>query len=364
MCIPDDVYPHGSPEFNCDLTAAMKPCRDTKTAIGVFTADCATVAARKKRSASYKEKAARQKRSTSDYEPPSYPMVSDDEPSVITTEEWKNDWTEALAEQHCRYHFEKAPAFNVCSEYVPYVDKTPFINGCIKDIKSTGGDSWLKVTIRNFASVCLQESKRLEILTVTNSTNSTGSDKPIASIIEESTCPDDCSNNGLCIDEECQCNNGYFGEACSITTSQSPTVIRNAFEDLCDSSKKPCQTFIVPGYDFIDGAGLTCKYTSMSPTCPVEAEKPLDDESKTKIWIIVPVVAAVVMVLIIIAVLIFKLKLKPKQSYIRDSTLSLPNTTRQSAPKSHFLTSEHIFLSEKFRSESATDFNESKCGWK
>ena len=66
--------------------------------------------------------------------------------------------------------------------------------------QSTGGDSWLKVTIRNFASVCLQESKRLEILTVTNSTNSTGADKPIASIIEESTCPDDCSNNGLCID--------------------------------------------------------------------------------------------------------------------------------------------------------------------
>lgn len=40
--------------------------------------------------------------------------------------------------------------------------------------------------------------------------------------------------------------------------------------------------------------------------------EPLDDESKTKIWIIVPVVAAVVMVLIIIALLIFKLKLKPK----------------------------------------------------
>ncbi|CAG2217335.1 unnamed protein product [Mytilus edulis] len=27
---PDDNYPHGSPEFNCELTAAMQQCRDTK----------------------------------------------------------------------------------------------------------------------------------------------------------------------------------------------------------------------------------------------------------------------------------------------------------------------------------------------
>lgn len=79
---PDNNYPHGSPEFNCELTAAMKPCRDKKTTLGVFTADCTTVASRKKRSSSYNEKAARKKRSTSDYEPPAYPMVSDDEPSV------------------------------------------------------------------------------------------------------------------------------------------------------------------------------------------------------------------------------------------------------------------------------------------
>ncbi|XP_076072003.1 uncharacterized protein LOC143043707 [Mytilus galloprovincialis] len=133
-----DDYPHGSPEFNCELTAAMQLCRDKKTTLSIYTADCATVAlSRKKRFTSSKHVP----RKNSDYEkddeePPSYPMVSDDEaPSVTITEEWQNGWTESSAEQHCTYHFEKAPAFNVCSEYVPYVDKTPFINGCIKDIK-------------------------------------------------------------------------------------------------------------------------------------------------------------------------------------------------------------------------------------
>ncbi|VDI60923.1 Hypothetical predicted protein [Mytilus galloprovincialis] len=336
------------------------------------------------------------------------------------TEEWQNGWTEASAEQHCTYHFEKAPAFNVCSEYVPYVDKTPFINGCIKDIKSSGGDSWLKVTIRNFASVCLQESKRLEILTVTNSTNSTGAEKPIASIIRESICPEDCSNNGLCIDEtlyilqkNANATMGIMGRIVPLTNSQAPTVIRNAFEDLCDSSKKPCRTFIVPGYDFINGSGLSCKYTSMSlksngtttlleegdtfthpgsyassffmylssltlhaiyvtqqvlscdklTTCSIQPESPAE-ESKTTIVIIALVVANIVIILIVMAVIIFKWKLKQKQSSINDSTFSLPNTTRNIAPKSHLLTTDNIFLSEKFRSESACVIKETKCGWK
>lgn len=53
-----------------------------------------------------------------------------------------------------------------------------------------------------------------------------------------------------------------------------------------------------------------------------------------------------------------------RQSSINDSTFSLPNTTRNIAPKSHLLTTDNIFLSEKFRSESASVIKETKCGWK
>lgn len=41
----------------------------------------------------------------------------------------------------------------------------------------------------------------MEMLTVVNSTNMTGVDKPILSIIEESTCPENCSDNGICSDD-------------------------------------------------------------------------------------------------------------------------------------------------------------------
>lgn len=63
---------------------------------------------------------------------------------------------------------------------------------------------------------------------------------------------------------ECNCNDGHYGDSCSLTRSNAPTIIKNAFEDLCDSSQKPCRTFIIPGSDFINGTGLTCKYISMS----------------------------------------------------------------------------------------------------
>ena len=78
-----------------------------------------------------------------------------------------------------------------------------FIFWCLQ---STGGDSWLKVTIKNYASACLQEANMMEILTVTNSTNSTGTEKPILSIIKESTCPENCSDNGICSDGKYELN--------------------------------------------------------------------------------------------------------------------------------------------------------------
>lgn len=69
---PNNTYPHGDPEFDCELTSAMRPCRNTKTTLGVYTADCATVANRKKRAVSGYEQ--------DDEEPPSYPMESDKSP--------------------------------------------------------------------------------------------------------------------------------------------------------------------------------------------------------------------------------------------------------------------------------------------
>lgn len=72
---PDDTFPHGSPEFNCELDAAMETCRKTRSPIGVFTANCVTEVTRKKRRAQRWKREVRKE----DDEPVAFPMP-DEEP--------------------------------------------------------------------------------------------------------------------------------------------------------------------------------------------------------------------------------------------------------------------------------------------
>lgn len=77
--------------------------------------------------------------------------------------------------------------------------------------KIIGDDRFLKVTLENFASKCLGNAKKMENLTTTTNrtevANGTEVLKPeqekpvmmsILEIIEQSTCPDNCSGNGIC----------------------------------------------------------------------------------------------------------------------------------------------------------------------
>lgn len=252
---PDNKYPHGSPEYNCELTDAMQLCRNERTIKGVYTTSCIKLAKRFTSKSEYEQ---------DDEEPPSFPMIPDDSLSLGITEQWTNGWTEESAKEHCTDKFQTAPAYNSCSVFVSSVNTEIFISECIADIKSTGGDNWLKVTVQNYASSCLQEAKRLEILAVTNGTNSTGAEKSVISIIQESTCPDNCSGHGICTDGECFCFSGFYGDLCSLVKAQAPYIEKDAFEGLCDEKRKLCQTFVIPGRNFIDEASLTCQFTKFS----------------------------------------------------------------------------------------------------
>lgn len=54
--------------------------------------------------------------------------------------------------------------------------------------------------MEGFADVCLEKAQKLENLTKTNDTTSSGEGKSIFALISESTCADNCSGHGQCVD--------------------------------------------------------------------------------------------------------------------------------------------------------------------
>lgn len=128
-------------------------------------------------------------------------------------------------------------------------------------MKITGSDMFLYATIRNFETVCLNDAKKFENLTDTDTNIPNGESKSIFSVIAESTCPSNCSGKGSCTEGKCICINGTYGDDCSIGINKQPRLIKRAFADNCDTSVRACRKFTVPGIDFIP-ANLTCKFRS------------------------------------------------------------------------------------------------------
>jgi hypothetical protein len=49
-----------------------------------------------------------------------------------------------------------------------------------------------------------------------------------------------------------------------LTLTQAPYIEKDAVDDLCDTNKKRCHSFVIPGRDFIESDSLTCKFTQFS----------------------------------------------------------------------------------------------------
>ncbi|XP_052084362.1 uncharacterized protein LOC127721632 [Mytilus californianus] len=239
------------PNFECRLSHRMKTCRKIETTTTIYHASCITSSHRQKRSLE-----------EGDESPPMYDMMDDeqvevdDQPAV-----WRNGLTEEIARQKCESSFHTLPVFEICEAYVPTVHSVNYIDQCISDMKIVGSDIFLYSNIRNFETMCLNDAKKFENLTDKKTNSPTGESKSILTVIFESTCPRNCSGKGYCTEGKCICNEGAYGEDCSLGINKQPRLIAKAFADNCDRSVKACRKFTVPGIDFIP-ANLTCKFRS------------------------------------------------------------------------------------------------------
>ncbi|VDI18310.1 Hypothetical predicted protein [Mytilus galloprovincialis] len=260
------------PIYTCLSSTEMKNCKQTQTSKSVYHASCLTSTYRNKRDISNIEDI--------DERPPMFPMYIEPDEDHVASEVpmgWKNGFTEEIAKNKCQDAFVKTLAYAACSTYVPSVNAQDYVKECIEDMKIVGDDRFLKVTLENFASTCLGNAKKMENLTVTNRTeteNRTESANEtearqsdlgpplmmsILEVIEQATCPDNCSGNGVCQNGVCGCNDDYFGVDCSLEKTKAPLIEKSAFESICDNSERPCKKFIIPGLDFYP-KNLTCKF--------------------------------------------------------------------------------------------------------
>ena len=242
-------FPFGEPDFACNLTTAMQPCREQTIPSSVFNGRCKRVT---------HERLKRAIEVVDDEEPEQIQLPLNYPDDIQPDFSWKNGWTEEKAREHCVNSFQSTKSFSVCSEHVPLVPSDEFIHECIFDIQITGDVEWVDVSTSNFASACFGEAKRMENLTRTNSTNNS-QNETIFDVIASSTCPKNCSGYGLCRNGECNCSSGYYGDDCSLEKSQAPILSVNKFTALCDTNKKLCQKYIVPGINFVDG-NLVCRF--------------------------------------------------------------------------------------------------------
>ncbi|XP_071143816.1 von Willebrand factor D and EGF domain-containing protein-like isoform X1 [Mytilus edulis] len=256
------------PSYTCLKSSQMNKCRQTQTAKSVYHASCITSNYRSKRDVSEID--------YTDEKPPMYPIIIEPEEEHVRKAKkrlgWKNGLTDEIAKDKCQRAFAQTISYSACSKYVPSVNSTDYVEECVEDMKIIGDDRFLKVTLENFASKCLGNAKKMENLTTTTNrtevANGTEVLKPeqekpvmmsILEIIEQSTCPDNCSGNGICQEGVCRCDHDFFGIDCSNEKTKAPLIETSAFESICDSSKRPCKTIIIPGLDFYP-ENLTCKF--------------------------------------------------------------------------------------------------------
>ncbi|CAG2192527.1 unnamed protein product [Mytilus edulis] len=260
------------PIYTCLSSSEMNTCRQTQTDQSVYHASCLTSSYRSKRDVSDIEDI--------DEKPPMFPMYIEPDEDHVASEiafGWKNGFTDEIARNKCQEAFAKTLAYSACTKYVPSVNAKDYVKECIEDMKIIGDDRFLKVTLENFASTCLGNAKKMENLTVTNRTETSNKTEfandtdalesdlrpplmmSILEEIEQATCPDNCSGNGVCQNGVCRCTSDYFGIDCSLKKTKAPLIEKSAFESICDNSERPCKKFIIPGLDFYP-KNLTCKF--------------------------------------------------------------------------------------------------------
>ncbi|XP_021376728.1 uncharacterized protein LOC110465323 [Mizuhopecten yessoensis] len=165
----------------------------------------------------------------------------------------RSTMTETEARIFCEAQMSQNPLRIQCEEM--NVDNSDTeIENCVLDIMATGDTEWAGAASDRASQVCLTEVKKN--VTIQESFPES------ASLVRNLTCPNNCTNNGICENGECSCSEGFATADCSVDLTISPNVddLNLGPDPICDV-RVDCFEVYVNGGDFPSNRTYICRYS-------------------------------------------------------------------------------------------------------
>lgn len=164
---------------------------------------------------------------------------------IPPTPSWKNNWTESAAREYCTNMIVNNRAREECQKYIPMKKSTEIaIEDCILDIRDSGTTEFSSYTIESINQNCFEQIKKHEVFLEPSNTHGAS----VVQIVGQLICSNNCSNNGVCKEGMCNCDDKYVGTDCSHEKSTPPTNSTLPEEGVCKTSKRACAKTNIFGY--------------------------------------------------------------------------------------------------------------------
>ncbi|XP_064621126.1 uncharacterized protein LOC135484027 [Lineus longissimus] len=179
----------------------------------------------------------------------------------------ESDWTQTKAKTFCEDYLLNKDSVKNCKLFFGTTFQS-HIENCIVDIKLTDGTTFAEATLKNIISLCLAEAEKYppDVTILPGGIRRT--------VLYDSLCLNDCSDNGVCENGVCVCNSGFYGSGCSLTKDKSPIISYTSRDGLCNvKGRRDCTRSEIFGTGYIKSTDLTCRITPYDPVTGARDDK-------------------------------------------------------------------------------------------